>query len=240
MQHVTLVTKQLRLAIDLGQAFNDHDFFVDTVDDPTQVASVMEQKQSSGLLWDLTAFPLDQFETQLHEFRHMNQLPILILANSPKLATTIFQAGFDDYVVAPWDAFELLARFEQKHQLYMQLSQTKSPQSSNRPNLRFDDVVIDRQKYKAFKQNQDLGLTPKELKLLLYLIEHAPQVLSRAQLLEGVWGDQYDISETSRMVDIHISHLRDKIEANPKHPEHIKTVRGFGYHFVGNYQIKKS
>ncbi|USS84822.1 response regulator transcription factor [Fructilactobacillus myrtifloralis] len=232
MQHITLVTNQLRLAIELSQAFNDQQYFVDTIDDPTQVETLMQRKQSVGLLWDLTAFPFAEYQSVLSDVRHHYQVPILSLANSTEAATAIFQTGLDDYVPAPWPAAELIARFEQKHRLYQRLKESQAPQSPTKDRLQFADVVIDRQKYKAFRNDQDLGLTPKELKLLLYLIEHAPQVLSRTQLLAGVWGDRYDISETSRMVDIHISHLRDKIEADPKHPDYIQTVRGFGYHFV--------
>ena len=64
---------------------------------------------------------------------------------------------------------------------------------------------------------------------LKYLYDNRNQVISREQLLNGVWN--YDILGTSRMVDIHISHLRDKIEKDPHHPEWIKTARGFGYLF---------
>ena len=66
-----------------------------------------------------------------------------------------------------------------------------------------------------------------EFQLLSYLIDHRNQVLSRDQLVNGVWG--YDILNTSRIVDIHISHLRDKLEDDPHHPVHLLTVRGFGY-----------
>lgn len=77
--------------------------------------------------------------------------------------------------------------------------------------------------------DQKVILTPKEFKLLKYLYDNRNQVISREQLLNGVWN--YDILGTSRMVDIHISHLRDKIEKDPHHPEWIKTARGFGYLF---------
>jgi two-component system alkaline phosphatase synthesis response regulator PhoP len=74
-----------------------------------------------------------------------------------------------------------------------------------------------------------IKLTPKEFELLLYLVQRPNQVLKRDQLLEGVWG--FDYAGQSRMVDIHISHLRDKIETDPKNPAYLKTVRGFGYRF---------
>ena len=74
-----------------------------------------------------------------------------------------------------------------------------------------------------------LGLTPKEYELLVFLVERKNHVLSRDELLSGVWG--YDYAGETRMVDIHVSHLREKIEIDPKNPHFIKTVRGFGYQF---------
>ena len=81
-----------------------------------------------------------------------------------------------------------------------------------------------------YRQGQPVELTPKEFQLLSYLINHHNQVLSREQLVSGVWG--YDLLASSRIVDIHISHLRDKLEDDPHKPAHLLTVRGFGYKFV--------
>lgn len=80
------------------------------------------------------------------------------------------------------------------------------------------------------KHGQQIQLTPKEFQLLTYLVNNRGQVLSRDQLVNGVWG--YDLLETSRIVDIHISHLRDKLEDDSQHPVHLLTVRGFGYKLV--------
>lgn len=77
--------------------------------------------------------------------------------------------------------------------------------------------------------DKNLKLTPKEFELMQYLVGHENQVLSRDQLLQGVWG--FDYSGQSRMVDIQIAHLREKIEPDPKSPKYLKTVRGFGYEF---------
>ncbi|GMA50062.1 hypothetical protein GCM10025857_14190 [Alicyclobacillus contaminans] len=75
-----------------------------------------------------------------------------------------------------------------------------------------------------------MDLTTREFELLAYLCRHVNRVLSRDQLLEHVWG--YDFAGDTRIVDVHISHLREKIEQNPKSPEYIKTVRGIGYKLV--------
>ncbi|MCG4281005.1 winged helix-turn-helix domain-containing protein, partial [Lacticaseibacillus saniviri] len=89
------------------------------------------------------------------------------------------------------------------------------------------DLAIDEQNFKATKAGQRLQLTPKEFELLVYFAKHLGKTLSRDALLNGIWGFEYP-AET-RMVDIQVSHLRDKIETDPKHPVYLKTIRGFGY-----------
>ncbi|WP_429970456.1 winged helix-turn-helix domain-containing protein [Fructilactobacillus sp. Tb1] len=225
------------MAINMSQAFNEQEYFVDTVDQISHVDRMMVQKQSVGLFWDLDSFPFSDNQDKLSKIRRHHQIPIIMLAKDKNETIDVIKAGFDDVVVTPFDFQELMARLQQKQDLYARLGlKPINKDKHQKPSYVVGDVVIDRQKYKAFKNEKDLGLTPKELKLLVYLIENSPNVLSRQQLLEGVWGDLYDVSQTSRMVDIHISHLRDKIEPDPKHPQYLKTVRGFGYHFVGDFK----
>ena len=82
-------------------------------------------------------------------------------------------------------------------------------------------------RYEAKLSGTKLELTPKEFELLLYLAINHGKVLSRSQLLDAVWN--YDFAGDSRIVDVHISHLREKIEEDKKQPLYIKTIRGFGY-----------
>ncbi len=76
-------------------------------------------------------------------------------------------------------------------------------------------------------QGRKLELTPKEFELLHYLATNQGKVLSRDQILNAVWN--YEYAGETRIVDVHISHLREKIEKDTKQPQYIKTVRGFGY-----------
>lgn len=105
------------------------------------------------------------------------------------------------------------------------MSQKKSPLSR----LQVADLTIDQDKFQVKRGDQSIDLTPKEFELLLFFAKRPGKVWSREQLLEGVWG--FDYSGQTRMVDIHVSHLREKIEIDPKHPVLLKTVRGFGYTF---------
>lgn len=81
--------------------------------------------------------------------------------------------------------------------------------------------------YEASINGESLSFTRKEFELLLYLSKNKGRVMSRDQLLSSVWN--YDFVGDTRIVDVHISHLREKIEPDSKHPVYIKTIRGLGY-----------
>ena len=89
------------------------------------------------------------------------------------------------------------------------------------------NLTIYPEQYEAYFEENLLELTPKEFELLLYLAKNKGRVLTRDQLLSAVWN--YDFAGDTRIVDVHISHLREKIEQNTKKPVYIKTIRGLGY-----------
>lgn len=93
--------------------------------------------------------------------------------------------------------------------------------------IKVGDLRILPEQFEAYFKEKKLELTPKEFELLLYLANHAGKVLSRDQLLAAVWN--FDFAGDTRIVDVHISHLREKMEEDTKQPQYIKTVRGFGY-----------
>ncbi|MCQ9904706.1 response regulator transcription factor, partial [Staphylococcus aureus] len=90
-----------------------------------------------------------------------------------------------------------------------------------------ENIRIRPEFFEVYKDDELLELTPKEFELLLYLIERQGRVITREHMLNSVWN--YEFAGDSRIVDVHISHLRDKLEENPKQPKLIKTVRGLGY-----------
>src|SRR5699024_10938362 len=93
--------------------------------------------------------------------------------------------------------------------------------------MQIGDLTIFADNYEAILKDKKLTFTRKEIELLLYLATHEGKVLSRDQLLKGVW--DYDFVGDTRIVDVHISNLREKIEPDTKIPVYIKTVRGLGY-----------
>ena len=135
------------------------------------------------------------------------------------------EIGADDYITKPFSPREVLARMKA---IFRRLEkQSSKPEQEKESEIIFGDVQIYPDKYEVFVRGEKVDFTPKEFELLLYLSKHSNRILSREQLLLAVW--DFDFSGETRIVDVHISHLREKIEDNPKEPQYIKTARGFGY-----------
>jgi DNA-binding response OmpR family regulator len=115
----------------------------------------------------------------------------------------------------------------------MQMTRADLPTDGQPPAnaLESGNLLIDLVRHEALLDNRVLELKPKEFDLLVYLLQHKGQVLSRDQLLEKVWG--WEFSGGSRTVDVHMRWLRSKIETDPENPIRLVTVRGVGYRFEG-------
>ncbi len=140
------------------------------------------------------------------------------------------EIGADDYMTKPFSPREVTARIKAILRRVDQSKRTKQAGSQvPEEELTFGDITIYPDKYEVIVRGEKTDFTPKEFELLLYLAKHSNRVLSRDQLLLAIW--EYDFSGETRIVDVHISHLREKIEEDPKNPQYIKTARGFGYKF---------
>lgn len=151
-------------------------------------------------------------------------IPILMLtAKSDELDKILgLELGADDYLTKPFSPREVIARVK----AILRRTQTQSPNTEKESKITIGSVEIYPENYEAFYQGKHLDLTPKEFELLLYLAQHKGRVLSREQLLNSVWN--YDFVGDTRIVDVHISHLREKIKKS-----YIRTVRGLGYKLDG-------
>lgn len=155
--------------------------------------------------------------------------PIIILtAKDDELNKIIgLEIGADDYMTKPFSPREVIARIKAILRR-TEYDSSKDEQTDNEVK-EFKDFKIDFSNYSVYKKDEKVALTPKEFELLVYFIKRTGRVLSREKLLNGVWG--YDYEGQTRMIDMHVSHLREKLEVDAKNPIYLKTVRGFGYKF---------
>jgi DNA-binding response OmpR family regulator len=151
--------------------------------------------------------------------------PILMLTARGDEADRVLglDLGADDYVTKPFSVRELLARV--RAMLRRQEKPDHLPEE-----LRFDDVVVDFRRCEARKRGVAVELTRKEFGVLRQLGAKAGEVVSRDDLLNGVWG--YETYPNTRTVDVHIAMLRSKLEDNPSVPRRLITVHGMGYKLV--------
>jgi len=166
----------------------------------------------------------------LQQIRRESDVYVLMLtAKSEEMDRVIgLSVGADDYLTKPFSPRELAARVKAILRRGRSNAQEKSPLLTS-PHIR-----IDPQRYEVWRDDEKIDLTALEFKLLYTLASYAGMVLSREQLLERVWG--YDYYGEDRVVDVHIGHIRQKVEADPTDPEYIITVRGVGYKFEDHRQ----
>lgn len=154
--------------------------------------------------------------------------PILMLtARDEELDKVLgLELGADDYVVKPYSLRELISRIRALlRRAYGELALAASGHS-----LTFGDLEIDLERLQVQRRGQAIDLTPIEFRLLRYLASNPGRPFSRDQLIETIWGYESDIG-SDRTVDVHMRHLRQKIEEDPANPRWLVTVRGIGYKF---------
>ncbi len=154
--------------------------------------------------------------------------PILMLtARDEELDKVLgLELGADDYVVKPYSLRELISRIRALlRRAYGELAAI-----SEGDRIRFGEVELDLERLRVTRGGQPVELTPTEFRLLRYLVTHPNRPFGRAALIEAVWGYESDVG-SDRTVDVHIRHLREKLEETPSHPRWLVTVRGMGYKF---------
>ena len=194
--------------------------------DGAAAVTALKQSTFNLVLLDVMMPGPDGFET-LEEIRKENSLPILMFTSKNDSISKVrgLRAGADDYLTKPFDMDELIARIASLIRRYTRFNQ----QAGTVQKLDFDGLQIDLENRSVTTANGTFELPPKEFDLLLYCAKHQGKILTKQQIYEEVWGEEYFYDDSNIMAII--SRLRKKLEVNPSSPKYIQTVKGIGYRF---------
>jgi DNA-binding response OmpR family regulator len=169
--------------------------------------------------------------------REMDVAILMLSARAEEVDRVVgLELGADDYVTKPFGVRELMARIRATLRRSQRLQPNRSEEGTGEDGdvsgiLRTRVFELDVLRHTALRDGRPMQLSPKEFQLLAFLIRNRGRVFQREQLVEKLWG--YDYDGTSRTVDVHIRSLRRKMEDDPANPEYLVTVHGLGYKFEG-------
>ena len=203
-------------------------YIVEVAYDGEEALKKVETEQPELIVLDVMLPKKDGIEVCKTIRSDKNLVPILMLTAKDDEFDRVLglELGADDYMTKPFSPREVVARVKAI------LRRSQFVNEIEKEDVDDEDIIIRSIRirpefFEVYKEDELLELTPKEFELLLYLIERQGRVITREHMLNSVWN--YEFAGDSRIVDVHISHLRDKLEENPKQPKLIKTVRGLGY-----------
>jgi len=221
MKKILLIDDDPTLLHLLGEFLKNDSFEVAGASNGSDGLRLAYDQRPDLILLDVMLPGMDGWEV-CARLREMSDVPIIMLTAKTTEADKLrgFRLGVDDYVTKPFSFAELVARIQAV------LSRSKS-MGSNTGYLIHGGVTLDTEKYQAYFNEQVLDLTPTEYRLLEALVRRKGKVASEQELVQEVWGKYR--SEDTALVRRYILMLRKKIETDSSDPQHILTVRGFGY-----------
>ncbi len=234
-EKILIVEDEISLQETLAYNLKKHGFDVLVAGDGQTALELMRKNKPDLILLDIMLPGMDGFEV-CRRIRTEFSTPVLMLtARDDEIDRVVgLEVGADDYLTKPFSMRELLARVKAMlRRIHIIREELRSIQQNQDKStlIEIGNLKIDIARRETRMNDKVVNLKPKEFDLLLYLIRHKNQALTRDHILEFVWGWEY-IGD-SRTVDVHIRWLREKIESDSSQPTKIITVRGTGYRFEG-------
>lgn len=194
--------------------------------DGEEALKVLDREKVDLLIIDVMMPKLDGIRATL-KIREKKNMPIIILSAKSEDADKILglNVGADDYMTKPFNPLELTARVKSQLRRYTQLGSTID--KSNQAVYAVGGLSIDDEQKEVMVDGEPVRLTPIEYNILLLLVKNQGKVFSIDQIYESIWNE--DAIGVDNTVAVHIRHIREKIEINPKEPRYLKVVWGVGY-----------
>ena len=189
---------------------------------------ILDQEEIHLVLLDIMMPGMDGLE-MCRKIRETNNIPIIMLsAKSTDLDKILgLGTGADDYVVKPFNPLELTARVKSQLRRYTQLNPNSSTGKAAKNEISIRGLSINKDNHKVVVYGEEIKLTPIEYNILLLLVKNAGKVFSIDEIYEQIWNEEAIGADNT--VAVHIRHIREKIEINPREPKYLKVVWGVGY-----------
>ncbi len=202
-----------------------HGYETDTADNWAQARELISANPPDLILLDVMLPDGDGMEICRSLRKEHVQIPVIMLTAKDKLSDKVIglESGADDYVVKPFETLELLARIRA-------CLRRAAPPLIAKDEVSISGLKVDYRKHLVTVLGKKIDLTPREYELLCFFIAHRGEALSRDAIRKAVWKGSH-LYSWSRVIDVHIQHLRQKIEKDPSNPKYILTVPGAGYMF---------
>ncbi len=216
-----IVDDEMALAETTSEYFNMFGVKTAFVVSATECEHFLQENEPSLILLDINLGDESGFDL-CKKLRQTSQIPILFISarSSDDDVLIALNIGGDDYIQKPYTLSILLAKVKAVLKRY-------GNGSSNQPEvLKFGGIQMDTELHRVIVNGIDIQLKAMEYKLLSYLVKNKNRIITKDELFQNVWGDSFVGDGT---LNVHIRHLREKIENNPKDPQFIKTVWGTGY-----------
>ena len=194
--------------------------------DGIEAVEILKKESVDLLIMDIMMPRMDGIRATL-KIREKHNIPIIILSAKSEDADKILglNIGADDYITKPFNPLELVARVKSHLRRYMQLGSTEIKE--NEAIYTVGGLAINDDLKEVTVDGEPVKLTPIEYNILLLLVKHQGKVFSIDQIYENIWNE--NAVGVDNTVAVHIRHIREKIEINPKEPRYLKVVWGVGY-----------
>ncbi len=227
-ERILIVEDERAVARGLEYGLTSEGFAVSWAETGRQALDLARSRDPHLILLDIRLPDISGFDVcrQLRA-EGMRQPVLMLTARDEELDKVLgLELGADDYVVKPYSLRELISRIR----ALLRRSYGELAAVSVGDRVRFGEVEVDMERLRVTRHGKLVDLTPTEFRLLRYLVSNPNRPFSRDELIEAVWGYASDVGN-DRTVDVHIRHLRKKLEENPADPRWLVTVRGVGYKF---------
>lgn len=227
-RHILVYNNRTKIMEKMAPLFAAEGFTVVTASDEEQLFDILKTDRIELILMDvmLGEKDWDKGIELIAGVRKRSKIPVIVVSEQAAETAKIMalEAGADDYVTVDCNPPVLLARVKAQLRRYIQLSETRSSAAQI---YSVDNLVIDDVRKKVTVEGRGVRLTPIEYKILFLLVQQSGRVFSNDQIYENIWKMKAYAADNT--IAVHVRHIREKIEENPRKPKYLKVVWGSGY-----------